>query len=166
MRGILLMINNAMHPWSKWLADAMQHWWTWRVGMEVRPGGALYPAPVDARGVSEWNRVAWQPPEELWLDRQESAQADMLEWQMGQNTMGRVAKRRGIGDHMDLLIEKAEEISGAGVIEDEFGLPRGTLINIQIPGQTKTDAESAEDAEDEAAGPFAEHIESSEGSDE
>ena len=147
MRGILLMINHAMQPWEKWLSDAMQHWWTWRVGMEVRPGGALYPAPVDARGVSEWNKVAWQPPEELWLDRQESAQADMLEWQMGQNTMGRVAKRRGIGDHTDLLLEKAEEISAANMIEDEYGLPRGTLINIQIPGQQ---APTQADAQDEA----------------
>jgi capsid protein len=155
MRGILLMINSAMKPWNQWLADNMQKWWIWRVGMEIRPGGALYPAPVDEQGVSQWNRIAWQPPEELWLDRQESAQADMLEWQIGQNTMARIAKRRGHGDLADLLTEKAKEIAQSNAIEDEFGLPRGTLINVQIPGQqppTQAEAQDEVDKAPEASG--------------
>jgi len=129
MRGILLMINHALRPWQAWLAAHMQDWWTWRVGIETMPGGALFPAPDD------WADVEWQGPEEVWLDRQETAQADALEWQMGLGTMSRACKRRGRGDLRDALTEKAEEILLSHEIEDEKGLPRGTLLLVEVPGQ-------------------------------
>jgi capsid protein len=107
----------------------MQAWWDWRVGLEVMQGGALYPAPPS------WRRVEWQGPEEVWLDRQETAQADALEWQMGLGTMSRACKRRGHGDLRDALSEKADEIILSRQIEDEKGLERGILLQVQIPGQ-------------------------------
>jgi capsid protein len=129
MRGILLMINHALRPWQSWISESMQGWWDWRIRLETMPGGDLFPAPED------WDHVEWQGPEEVWLDRQETAQADAIEWQMGLGTMARAVKRRGHGDLNDSLEAKAEEIMLARKIEDKHGLPHGTLLHVEIPGQ-------------------------------
>jgi capsid protein len=135
MRGILLMINHALRPHQARLADWMNNWWAWRVGRECLQGGALYPCPVDARGIPEYMRVEWQSPEELWLDRQETAQADILEYGLGQTTLAKAAKRHGVGDLHDILVEKAKELQDARQIEKDHDLPEGTLIKAIIPGQ-------------------------------
>jgi len=134
-KGMLLLVNYACRPWKQWIADKfLTQLWNWRVAMEMRPGGELSPAPVDARGVSQWNKVKWQFPEEPWIDRQEASQSDTIEWQMGQGTMSKFAGRRG-EDLEDLLRRKAEDMKLAAEIEDEYDLPEGSLIKAQIPGQ-------------------------------
>jgi capsid protein len=135
MRGVLLMINHALRPWQAWLADNMSAWWNWRIGMECKKGGALYPCPVNAFGIPQFMRVEWQSPEELWLDRQETAQADIIEYGLGQTTLAKSAKRHGVGDLADNLRAKAKELSLAREIEIEHGLPEGSLIKAIIPGQ-------------------------------
>jgi hypothetical protein len=146
MRGILLMINHALRPWQAWLADCMNDWWAWRVGMECQKGGALYPCPVNELGIPQFMAVDWQSPEELWLDRQETAQADILEYGLGQTTLAKAAKRHGVGDFGDNLMAKADELLLARQIEIEKGLPEGSLIKAIIPGQQEQ-TPAARDAE-------------------
>lgn len=134
-KGVLLWVNKTCRGWRQWLNDSLNaRLWNWRIAMAIRDG-ELGAAPNDARGKSEWSRVEWQAPEELWVDRQESNQADMLEWQLGLGSLAKAAKRRG-ADIEDLLREKAETMKLAAQIEIESGIPAGTLIQAQIPGQT------------------------------
>jgi len=146
MRGILLMINHALRPWQAWLADCMNDWWAWRIGIECQRGGSLYPCPVNEHGIPQFMAVDWQSPEELWLDRQETAQADILEYGLGQTTLAKAAKRHGVGDFGDNLTAKADELLLARQIEIEKGLPEGSLIKAIIPGQQEQ-TPAARDAE-------------------
>lgn len=146
-KGVLLWVNKTCRGWRKWLNDSMnQRLWDWRIAMAISDGD-LGPAPVNSRGVSEWNRVDWQAPEELWVDRQESNQADLLEWQLGLGSLAKAAKRRG-RDLEDLLIEKADTLRLAARIEADKGLPPGSLIRAQIPGQTDPSATTPPDEPD------------------
>lgn len=135
-KGVLLFVNRVREVWiKKWLIPAFcQRVWNWRIAKEMKPGGMLAPAPIDARGMSEWNKVQWQGDMELDLDRQAAIQADIHEWQMGLVPLSHAANRRGI-DLEDSLREKARIMKLAGKIEMEEGLPTGSLINAQIPGQ-------------------------------
>jgi capsid protein len=149
MRGILLMINHALRPWQAWVADRMNNWWAWRISMECRQGGSLYPCPVNELGIPQFMAVDWQAPEELWLDRQETAQADIIEYGLGQTTLARAAKRHGVGDLRDNLIAKADELVMAREIEIDKGLPEGSLIRAIIPGQQVKTTAKMEDADEE-----------------
>ena len=135
-KGVLLWVNKTCRGWRDWLTESCNaRLWNWRIAMAIRDG-ELAPAPTDERGISEWARVEWQAPEEVWVDRQESNQADMMEWQLGLGSLAKAAKRRG-SDIEDLLREKAATLQLAARIETEKGLPPGTLIKAQIPGQTQ-----------------------------
>lgn len=140
MKGILLFINFAMRPRRKWLNQYLnQRLWNWRIAKAIKDKD-VRPAPVEDRNglkVSQWYRVAWQAPEELWIDRQETNQSDTLEWQAGLGTLGEFASRRGKNLETTLR-QKAKELEMQYRIEDEFKLPRGSLVKMQIPGQTNT----------------------------
>jgi lambda family phage portal protein len=137
-KAIMLLANKALRNWRAWLNESMNsQLWNWRIPMAMKQGD-LPAAPTEQRNgfeVSTWDRVEWQAPEEPWTDRQESNQADMLEWQMGLVPLSVAAKRRG-GDLEDRLRQKAEDLKMAAEIEAEYGLPPDTLIKAQIPGQT------------------------------
>jgi capsid protein len=137
-KAILMLVNKAMRNWRGWLNESMnQRLWNWRIAKAIK-AGELPAAPTENRNgfdVSQWWKVEWQAPEEVWTDRQEANQADMLEWQMGLVPLSTSAKRRG-GDLEDRLRQKAEDLKLAAEIEDEYGLEAGTLIKAQIPGQT------------------------------
>jgi lambda family phage portal protein len=133
-KGMLLLVNFACRPWKKWLIDRfLQPLWSWRMAMAM--DGEIPPAPVDANGISEWNKVEWQPPEEVWIDRQEAMQADMMEIQSGLGTLTRAAKRRGL-DIEDLVRERAREEKMIDGVATETGVNRDRLSKMQIPGQT------------------------------
>jgi lambda family phage portal protein len=139
-KGMLLLVNHAIRPWKGHLIrQTLQPWWNWRIAMEMGPGGALSPAPVDEQGISEWAKIDWHTPEELWIDRQESMQADILEVQAGQSTWTAAARRRG-GDLERNLRQKAEDITLARKIAEEYELEEKDLLTAQIPGQTAINA--------------------------
>jgi lambda family phage portal protein len=141
-KGMLLLVNYACRPWKRWLADTfLTPLWNWRIAMAMTKD--LKPAPTQ-KGISEWRNVEWQYPEEIWIDRQEQNQADILEWQMGQGTMSQFAGRRG-QDLETLLRRKAQDMALAKQIETEFGIDPNTLINTQIPGQTPPGQTATED---------------------
>lgn len=140
-KGMLLLVNYATRPWKQWLADTfLMPLWQWRLAKEMGPGGDLRPAPSQLRngfGMSEWSKVDWQFPEELWIDRQEAQQADTLEIQAGLGTLSAAAKRRGY-DFAELLEAKAKDEMLIDAVEARTGVPRERLVKMQIPGQTDT----------------------------
>jgi len=147
MKGLLLFINFATRPWKKWLIDSMlTPMWNWRIAMEMGKRGSLRKAPSKS-GMSEWNMVDWQAPEEPWIDRQEAMQSDILEIQAGMSTFGQAAKRRG-KDLETLWRDKAEEEILRQQLAQEYKLPPDTISKMQIPGQTEP-AEQPEPEEKE-----------------
>ncbi len=142
-KAILMLVNKTMRGWQAWLNESMnQPLWNWTIAKAMR-NGDLPPAPV-VDGVSQWFRVDWQAPEEPWSDRQEAQQADVLEIQMGVNTLGRACKRRGY-DLEDTLRAKAEENKLIDEIAAEFGMSPERLSKMQIPGQTPEGGKKPED---------------------
>lgn len=142
MKAVLLLINKASRNWQAWASEWLTNWWLWRVAMAMRTG-ELPEAPVDPKtGRSEWWLVDWQAPEELWIDRQESAQADLLEWQMRQGSLSEFARRRG-KDFEDNLRSQARDYKLTRRIEIEEEVPTGTLEpKMQIPGQQDPNAKT------------------------
>lgn len=134
-KGMLLLVNYACRPWKRWLTDSfLRPLWSWRIAKEMRPGGALAPAPTH-EGISEWQKVEWQYPEEPWIDRQEAQQADVLEIQSGLSTLSEACKRRG-KDFEDVLRQKAKDQKLIEDIAAESGVEEKDLVFMQIPGQT------------------------------
>jgi capsid protein len=137
-RAILTLVNKTMRNWRGWINESMnQRLWNWRIAKAIK-NGELPPAPTEKRNgfdISEWWKVDWQAPEEVNTDRQESVQADMIEWQLGLGPLSKAARRRG-NEIEDLLRQKADVLKTASEIETEYGLKPGTLIVAQIPGQT------------------------------
>lgn len=142
MKAVLLLINKASRNWQAWLKESLYRLWVWRIAKAMADGD-LPPAPVDDLGRSQWNLIDWQAPEELWIDRQESAQADTLEWQMRQGSLSDFARRRG-KDLADILRAQARDIKLTRRVEKEEGVPEGSLEpKMQIPGQTANAQDSA-----------------------
>jgi capsid protein len=134
-KGMLLLVNHACRPWRQWISDdMMKPLWNWSVGLAMARG--LIPlAPVNDKGVSEWSQVEWQAPEELWIDRQEAMQADIMEIQAGFLTYSRASKRRGNDFESDLRA-KARDLQMIKKIAAEYDVDPEELSKIQIPGQT------------------------------
>ncbi len=150
MKSVLLLINKATRDWQAWLAESMTKLWAWRIAMAIRDK-ELRPAPMGVDGKNQWRLVDWQAPEELWIDRQESAQSDMLEYQMRQGSISQFARRRG-KDLEDVLRAQARDMKLVARVEVEEGVPVGSLVpKVQIPGQT--DAKPAKDKPDKPTKP-------------
>jgi lambda family phage portal protein len=151
-KGMLLLVNHAVRPWKHWLIEKfLQPVWNWRIAMEMAPGRALSPAPVDAQGISEWAKVDWHPPEELWIDRQQAMQADIMEVQAAQATWSQAAKRRGY-DFEKQLEQKADDIDLVNKIAAAHNLDPEDLLMAVIPGQVSETIKSNEDNQSEEAG--------------
>jgi capsid protein len=135
MKGILTVVNRVRRAKIDWLNRRFnQRLWNWRIAKAMK-WGELAPAPVDARGISEWFKVDWQGDEEITVDRKDGNEADRTEWQLGLGPLSNAARRRG-GDIENLLREKGRIKALARDIEKELDLPEGSLIQDQVPGQT------------------------------
>jgi capsid protein len=149
MKAVLLLVNKASRNWQAWLKEVLYRAWVWRVAMAIERK-ELPPAPLGMDGRSEWNLVDWQAPEELWIDRQESAQADLMEWQMRQGSLSEFARRRGKCLE-DTLRAQARDMKLVERIEIEEGIPAGSLKpQMQIPGQTAEQTPTQREAEKDA----------------
>jgi capsid protein len=113
----------------------MQRVWNWRISKAIKEK-QLPPAPKDTAGNSTWYRVQWSHPEWEWVDPQGRQQGDLLAFQMGVKSHTEMTRKRG-RDTEDVLREKAKDMLTAQRLEQEYGLPPGSLITAQIPGQTQ-----------------------------
>lgn len=148
-KAALLQVQKTVEGWQDWLEDeVIRPVIAWRVARAVADR-ELTPAPVDARGRSEWDRWTWQRPAMMWLDPQAAVQAEMQEIRIGVKTLNQAAAERGL-DLEETLRERAREISLCRSIEAENGLPPGSLSDIQIPGQTPAPAPAPAETEDAA----------------
>lgn len=135
MRAVVGLINRSSEIWRTWLAESLDKLYVWRVAMAIRDK-EIPPAPVGKDGKSEWNLVDWQAPEDITIDRQAEIQADTLEFQMRQNTMSSIARRRG-KDYSDVLRQQARDWKLEEKIADEEDVPPELMHpKAQIPGQT------------------------------
>lgn len=139
MRAVVGLINRSSEIWRTWLAESLHKLYVWRVAMAIRDK-EIPAAPVDDDGKSEWMLVDWQAPEDIAIDRQAEIQSDTLEFQMRQNSMSSIARRRG-KDYSDVLRQQARDWKLEEKIAEEEGVP-SFLIHpkAQIPGQTESNA--------------------------
>ena len=140
-RVALLQTYRTFENWQQWLIDRfLQRLWNWRIAKAIK-AGELPPAPVDARGFSEWYKVAWVGPEFSWIDPQKEAAANLAEFKLGISSITSFARKRG-KDGEDVMREKAKDIATAQRIAGEVNATEGTqltwrdIIDIAQPGQT------------------------------
>jgi capsid protein len=135
MKGLLMMVNRVRNVWLSRLNQNMnRRIWNWRIAMEMKPGKFLSPAPVDARGVSEWHKVKWRGDAELGVDRKEGDEADMVEAQVGFGTYDGAIERRG-GNARENLTANARYLKLVDEIAKAEGVDPNKLFNATLPGQ-------------------------------
>jgi len=156
-RAALLQTYRTFTDWQEWLTCSLnQRVWNWRIAKAIKEG-QLPQAPLDSKGVSEWYKVEWSFPEFGWVDPQNEAQANLLEYQLGTNTITQMNRKKG-RDVEDVFREKGEEIAFAQRIAEETNAKHGTdltwqnFIQAQIPGQTSAPVEvTTNDGDDDEA---------------
>lgn len=141
--------------WQSWLQKrALNRTWNWKIGLAIR-NGELPPAPVDSRGVSEWYKVQWAPPEMDWIDPLKQEQARQAAWRLSTGSITRFAREQG-KDAQEVLGEKVADIATAHRLAAEanaanpgLALTWKDVIDAGVPGaQTagkETEAGSTED---------------------
>jgi capsid protein len=135
MIAVFGLINKSSGIWQAWLAESLHKLYVWRIAMAIHDGD-VPPAPIGKDGKSEWRLVDWQAPEGLIVDRQKDIQADTLEFQMRQNSMSSIARRRG-KDYSDVLRQQARDWKLEEKVAQEEGVnPELIHPKAQIPGQT------------------------------
>jgi capsid protein len=160
-RAALLQTYRTFEGWQRWLIGGMlQPIWNWRIAKAIKAGD-LPPAPVDARGVSEWYKVRWQRPEFGWVDPQSENQGHILAINAGASTLSEWCGKRG-RDAEDVLHEKGADITTAIKVAESINAAHGTnltwrdLIVTNMPGQVvnqptdkkQDDASKPKDKED------------------
>lgn len=155
-RAALLQTYRTFNNWQAWLINGfLQPTWNWRIAKAIKTG-ELPPAPVDARGVSEWYRVQWQTPEFGWVDPQSEAQGHVVEINAGASSLTEWCRKRG-RDAEDVLGEKARDIGTAVRMAAEINasIPGANvtwrdLITTNMPGQvSNADAKAAQNTKTE-----------------
>ena len=144
-RAALLQTYRTFTDWQEWLTSCfLQRVWNWRIAKAIKMKH-LPQAPI-VNGSSEWFKVEWSFPEFGWVDPQNEAQANLLEYQLGTNTITQMNRKKG-RDVEDVFREKGMEIAFAQRIADETNAKMGTnltwkdIISAQIPGQTSAPVE-------------------------
>lgn len=93
-RAALMTTYRTFAMWQEWLiAGMMQRIWNWRIAKAIKAGD-LPPAPVDARGRSEWWRVTWMTPRYDWIDPKQESSANRTDVEMGVESVGSIAHRK------------------------------------------------------------------------
>ena len=137
-RAGLMLTHRSVETWQAWLIKSMQRFWNWRIAKAVK-AGELKQAPV-VNGVSQWWRVDWQVPNYEWVDPQNKAQIDLLEYQMAETSLRRLNAKRG-QDWETVAREKAEELARITEIAQEVSARTGVeitpdqIVKASIPGQ-------------------------------
>lgn len=134
-KASLLQAYKTIETWQAWLETSyIFPAVSWRVSKAIRDR-ELPPAPVDARGVSEWSKWEWQRPGVEWIDPQNAIQTEMQEVRIGASDMYAVCARRG-RDAEETARANARYLKMLERVATEEGVDQAALHNIQIPGQT------------------------------
>ena len=133
-KACLLQARKTIHSWQAWLwRSAIAPILQWRVALAVADG-EIAPAPVDARGRSEWDRWAWQLPAEDWVDPQDATQSEMQQVRMGVASMDDVCASHGV-DAEEVARANARYLQMVRRVAAEYGVSPQELHDIQISGQ-------------------------------
>jgi len=140
-KAALAQVYKTFLNYHTWMVEVMMtRVWNWRIAKAIK-AGALSPAPLDNRGVSQWYRVEWSQPDYTWIDPEGGIDAHMKGFNAGVTSVSTFARKSG-RDGEDVLREKAQDIATAQRIADEVNAESGTsltwrdLIQTLQPGQT------------------------------
>jgi capsid protein len=141
-KASLLQAYKTIETWQEWVeSEYLMPVIAWRIDRAIRDR-ELPPAPVDARGVSEFAKWEWQRPGVEWIDPQNAIQTEMQEVRIGASDMYAVCARRG-RDAEETARANARYLKMLDRIGAEEGIDPARLHAIQIPGQTPTVATPA-----------------------
>jgi capsid protein len=141
-KALMTQAGRTVENWQFWLIDNfLQPLRTWRIAKAIKEG-RLPPAPVDARGVSEWYKCTWQPPPMDWIDPVGQMQTDIQEYMIGAIDLATITRRRG-RLWRQVALSKAREIAELDAIAKENGISRADLSSFQVPGGAPAKAEPA-----------------------
>ena len=112
-RAALMTTYRTFSMWQQWLIDRfLQRTWNWRIAKAIKEGD-LPPAPLDARGVSQWWRVDWVTPRYDWIDPQAESTGKMYRVAIGEESFSSLAQQSG-KDFESVLEQKARDYVEAG----------------------------------------------------
>lgn len=112
-RAALMTTYRTFSMWQQWLIDRfLQRTWNWRIAKAIK-AGELQPAPVDARGYSQWWRVTWMTPRYDWIDPKAEAVSNAARVKLGETSVGGIAHVHG-SDVEDVMGDKKREFIAAG----------------------------------------------------
>lgn len=157
-RAALMTTYRTFSMWQQWLIDRfLQRTWNWRIAKAIK-AGELPPAPVDARGYSQWWRVTWMTPRYDWIDPKAEAASNESRVRQGTASVGGIAHVSG-NDVEDVMDDKKREFIAAGVKVKEtndalagLGLPDRVGISsfIQVDGAARATEHTQAEVTDEA----------------
>ena len=111
-RVALIAAHHTIIKWVKWENNVLnKRVWNWRIAKAMK-NGQLPPAPVDARGQSEWWKVEWSLPPWQEIDTDKQVKGDADNWKMGRASMKSMIAQDG-GNRDDVFAEKAQDIVAA-----------------------------------------------------
>jgi len=119
-RFALMITYQRLEALQNLIIRKSQRVWNWRIAKAIKDGD-LPPAPLDARGFSEWYKVEWSRPRHEWIDPQAQIAAEREAVQLGVETWGSIIKKRG-RDAEEAFREKAAELALLKQIGAEFGV--------------------------------------------
>lgn len=152
-RAALMTTYRTFAMWQQWLIDRfLQRTWNWRIAKAIKAGD-LPPAPLDARGVSQWWRVQWMPPRYDWIDPKAEAIANEARVRMGTTAVGGITHTAGeaiedvMDSRLDELLAAADRCKRANDRLKEMGLPDRLTLDSFIQTNAAKPAEAKKDEE-------------------
>jgi hypothetical protein len=129
-----------MNRWA-WRNKVLnQRVWNWRIAKAIKQR-EIRPAPVDAKGRSQWYKCAWTLPHFPHIDEGKEVVADIKQWGVGQESLHDWAQnkgttREGLLDQHDADIKAMQErAKGLGIPLETYmgqlfkGKPENTNAN-------------------------------------
>jgi len=159
-RAALIHNKHTFIEWHDWLTTSfLNRLYNWRIAKAIKAGD-LPPAPLDARGVSQWWRKDWSVPYFDWVDPQKQVGADRDRYNMGTDSITAIINSQG-RYRDEVFDEKTDDIQAAIVRADAINVASPTanvtwrdIIQTGIPGQitaeqSKSPKEKSKPIEDE-----------------
>ena len=111
-RAALMTTYRTFSMWQQWLIDRfLQRVWNWRIAKAIKAGD-LPPAPVDARGYSQWHRVTWMTPRYDWIDPKAEVASNEAKVRQGVDSVTGLAHVSG-KDVEDIMDDRERELMAA-----------------------------------------------------
>lgn len=129
----ILQAAKTVNGWRDWLdREALRPIVAWAVADAIRRG-ELPPAPVDARGRSEWDRWQWLRPAYDWVDPEAAVRYHMQAVRAGFATRHDALGSYGY-DFEETTLRLAEEVKFIRRVAAANGLDPRELSDLQLSG--------------------------------